>query len=382
VAAIFLLTLGLGLLLRLGRLLIPVILGFVLAYLVDPLVTGLSRITRIPRWLSVLLLYVVIVLLVGGLTAGTGLIITQQLIGLVNDLGTLSAQLPDFLTRLSEMTLVIGPWVIDLSTVINPLLGSVGSAVQPLLAQTGALLASIAGATASVVGLVLVVMLFGYYLLLDFGGLDEYVMHFVPRAYQSDVQRLMKGTQQVWRAFIRGQLILGAVVGVLTGIALAAVGLRFALVLGLIAGVLELVPTFGPIVAGVLAILVALFQGTNSLGLTPLAFALVVIGVSFLIQQIENNLLVPRIIGGSLNLHPMVVLLGAIVGGTMAGILGVLLAAPVIATGRLWLGYFYRKTVGLETWPADLEPLRRSASRPSWSARLRAYLSGRRKARA
>jgi predicted PurR-regulated permease PerM len=280
------------------------------------------------------------------------------------------------------MTLVIGPWVIDLSTVINPLLGSVGSAVQPLLAQTGALLASIAGATASVVGLVLVVMLFGYYLLLDFGGLDEYVMHFVPRAYQSDVQRLMKATQQVWRAFIRGQLILGAVVGVLTGIALAAVGLRFALVLGLIAGVLELVPTFGPIVAGVLAILVALFQGTNSLGLTPLAFALVVIGVSFLIQQIENNLLVPRIIGGSLNLHPMVVLLGAIVGGTMAGILGVLLAAPVIATGRLWLGYFYRKTVGLETWPADLEPLRRSASRPSWSARLRAYLSGRRKARA
>jgi predicted PurR-regulated permease PerM len=382
VAAIFLLTLGVGLLLRLGRLLIPVILGFVLAYLVDPLVTGLSRITRIPRWLSVLLLYVVIVLLVGGLTAGTGLIITQQLIGLVNDLGTLSAQLPDFLTRLSEMTLVIGPWVIDLSTVINPLLGSVGSAVQPLLAQTGALLASIAGATASVVGLVLVVMLFGYYLLLDFGGLDEYVMHFVPRAYQSDVQRLMKGTQQVWRAFIRGQLILGAVVGVLTGIALAAVGLRFALVLGLIAGVLELVPTFGPIVAGVLAILVALFQGTNSLGLTPLAFALVVIGVSFLIQQIENNLLVPRIIGGSLNLHPMVVLLGAIVGGTMAGILGVLLAAPVIATGRLWLGYFYRKTVGLETWPADLEPLRRSASRPSWSVRLRAYLSGRRKARA
>ncbi|MEX0788369.1 MAG: AI-2E family transporter, partial [Anaerolineales bacterium] len=356
VAAILLLVIGLGLLLRLGRLLIPVILGFLLAYLLDPLVSGLSRILRIPRWLSVLLMYAVIVLVVGGLTAATGLIISQQFVGLVNDLGTLSAQLPDFLARLSEMTLVVGPYVIDLSTVINPLLGSVGSAVQPLLAQTGALLASLAGATASVVALFLVVMLFGYYLLLDLGGLDKYVMHFVPHAYQSDVQRLLKGTQQVWRAFIRGQLILGAVVGVLTGIALAAVGLRFALVLGLIAGILELVPTFGPIVAGVLAVLVALFQGTNSLGLTPGAFALVVVGVSFVIQQIENNLLVPRIIGGSLNLHPMVVLLGAIVGGTMAGILGVLLAAPVIATGRLWLGFLDRKTVGLETWTEDSEP--------------------------
>jgi hypothetical protein len=104
-----------------------------------------------------------------------------------------------------------------------------------------------------------------------------------------------------------------------------------------------------------------------------LGFALVVAGVAFLIQQFENNILVPRIIGDSLNLHALVVLLAAIVGGAMAGILGVLLAAPVVATGRLWLGYLYRKTVGLDTWPAATDtgpPV--TARRPGLLQRFRA----------
>ncbi len=352
VGALFLVALAIGLLLRMGSLLVPVILGFVLAYLLHPVVTGLSRLTRIPRWLSVLLIYVLLILVVGGVTTGAGFVVTQQLIGLVRDLAALSAQLPTFLENLSNTTLVIGPWAVDLSMVnLEPLLGSVASTIQPLLSQTGALLASVAGATASLVGLILAVMLFGYYLLLDFGVMDDFLLQHVPDGYRSDFRRLMTATEQVWAAFLRGQLILGAVVGSVVGLVLAAIGVRFALVLGLIAGILELVPTFGPVVAGVLAVLVAIFQGQNALGLSPLGFALVVAGASFLIQQLENNFLVPRIIGESLNLHPMIVLVGAIVGASMAGVLGILLAAPVVATARLWLGYLYRKTVGLETWP-------------------------------
>ncbi|MGH2626766.1 MAG: AI-2E family transporter, partial [Anaerolineales bacterium] len=123
------------------------------------------------------------------------------------------------------------------------------------------------------------------------------------------------------------------------------------------------------------AVLVALFQGHNALGLSPLGFALVVAGAAFLIQQLENNILVPRIIGESLNLHPMIVFVGAIVGASMAGVLGVLLAAPVVATARLWLGYLYRKTVGLETWPAPPPPdPARSPARESWWRRVRSRL--------
>lgn len=374
VGALFLVALAIGLVFRMGSLLVPVILAFVLAYLLHPLVTGLSRLTHIPRWLSVLLIYLLIILVVGGATTGAGFVITQQLIGLVRDLADLSAQLPTFLENLSNTTLVIGPYLIDLSMVnLEPLLGSVASAIQPLLSQTGALLASVAGATASLVGLILAVMLFGYYLLLDFGVMDDYLLRHVPDGYRSDYQRLMAATQQVWAAFLRGQLILGVIVGSVVGLVLAAIGVRFALVLGLIAGILELVPTFGPIVAGILAVLVALFQGQNALGLSPLGFALVVAGASFLIQQLENNFLVPRIIGESLNLHPMIILVGAIVGASMAGVLGVLLAAPVVATARLWLGYLYRKTVGLETWPPHPPPGAPAAREP-WPRRIRSGL--------
>lgn len=371
--ALLLVAITIGLLLRMGSLLIPVILAFVLAYLLHPLVSGLSRLTRFPRWLSVLLVYLVLILIVGGATTGAGFVITQQLIGLVRDLADLSAQLPTFLENLSKTTLVIGPYAIDLSMVnLEPLLGSLASAIQPLLSQTGALLASVAGATASLVGLILAVMLFAYYLLLDFGVMDEYLVRHIPEGYRPDFGRLMAATQQVWAAFLRGQLILGAVIGSVTAVVYAALGVRFALVLGLIAGILELVPTFGPIVAGVLAVLVALFQGHNALGLSPLGFALVVAGAAFLIQQLENNILVPRIIGESLNLHPMIILVGAIVGASMAGVLGVLLAAPVVGTGRLWLGYVYRKTVGLETWPAPPASGRhKRPARESWWSRIR-----------
>jgi predicted PurR-regulated permease PerM len=318
----------------------------------------------------VLLLYILLLLVFAGATTSAGLALTQQLVGLVSDMAALSSQLPAFLQELSQTTLVVGPWIIDLSQVnLAPIVEPLAAILRPLVSQTGAILASIAGATASVVGLILAVMLFGYYLLLDFGVMDTYLLDHVPVVYRADFARLMESTRRVWQAFVRGQLILGLVVGVTVAIALAAIGLRFALVLGIIAGILELVPTFGPVIAGILAVLVALFQGSNYLGLTPLGFALVVAAVSILIQQLENNFLVPRILGGSLNLHPLVILIAAIVGAGLAGVLGVLLAAPVVATLRLWVGYMYRKVVGLETWPPDPPPRRARTPGQSWIRR-------------
>jgi predicted PurR-regulated permease PerM len=114
---------------------------------------------------------------------------------------------------------------------------------------------------------------------------------------------------------------------------------------------MEFVPIFGPIISGIIAGLVALFQDSTWLGLSPGVYVLIVLGAFLIIQQVENNILVPRIIGQSLNLNPLIVLLAALAGGILAGVLGVLLAAPTVATLRLWLGYFYRKIVGLGKMP-------------------------------
>jgi predicted PurR-regulated permease PerM len=197
-------------------------------------------------------------------------------------------------------------------------------------------------------------MIMGYYMLVDFEKLEGMFLSWVPVPYREDVDKLIANTGAVWNAFLRGQSILAIIIGVLVMLVLLGLGVRFPIVLGLIAGLMEFVPMFGPFIAGLIAFIVTLFQSANWWGLSPFMLGVVVLAAFVLIQQIENNYLVPRIIGQSLNLHPLVVLVSVLAGGSLAGVLGLLLAAPVVATLRLWLGYVYSKVVAIETQPAVL----------------------------
>ncbi|MGQ9518417.1 MAG: AI-2E family transporter, partial [Anaerolineae bacterium] len=135
-------------------------------------------------------------------------------------------------------------------------------------------------------------------------------------------------------------------------------------ILGLLAGVLEVIPNFGPVLAAVPAILLALFQGSRFIPVGNAWFALVIAGAYVLIQQIENNYLVPRIIGRSVKLHPVVVLVGAVAGAYLGGILGVFLAAPVIASARVLGRYLYHKVLDMEPFEPVLVPLREPEPMP------------------
>lgn len=370
-AGVVLLILAAAVAYRLRQFLAPLIVAVLLAYLLQPVAAGLRSRLRLSWPLSVLLAYLMMLIVLAGLGTGAGLVISQQIAGLVTDLRVISQSIPLALDGLSKRELSLGPWTIDLSTVnLDPLLSSVASALQPLLSQTGALIASAASATAAAVGMLLLVLVLGFYILLDLESLGRWVVGLAPPAYQADVQRLLGESGTVWHRFFRGQLILAVVVGALVTVVLTVLGVRFPLVLGLIAGLLEFVPLFGPAIAGLIAVLVALFQGSNWWGLPPLGFALVTLAAFVVIQQVENNVLVPRILGLSLKLHPVLVLLGALAGGVLAGVLGILLAAPVVATLRLWLGYVYRKVVGLETWPAPVVEPRPPSGAPAWWTRL------------
>jgi predicted PurR-regulated permease PerM len=124
-----------------------------------------------------------------------------------------------------------------------------------------------------------------------------------------------------------------------------------ALALGLLSGLLEFIPVLGPIIGAGAAVIVAFFQPTNYLGLAGWQYALVVLGLMIIIQQLENNVLVPRIVGEALDLHPLIVMLGVFMGGALAGILGAILAAPVVATIKLLSIYAWRKMFDLPPFP-------------------------------
>jgi predicted PurR-regulated permease PerM len=189
----------------------------------------------------------------------------------------------------------------------------------------------------------IIILIAAYYLVKDADRLVEQLDNLAPPGYRDDFVRLRKQITAVWNAFLRGQLVMGLLMVAITTIAAMAVGLPYAFVLGLLAGLAEFVPNLGPIVALIPAVLLALFQGSTFLPLSNFWFAVLVTGMYLVIQQVEGNLLLPRVMGSSLNLHPLVVLFGIIVGGSLAGILGMLLAAPFLATLRVVGRYvFYR----------------------------------------
>jgi N-acetylglutamate synthase-like GNAT family acetyltransferase len=154
--------------------------------------------------------------------------------------------------------------------------------------------------------------------------------------------RIRRQITDVWNAFLRGQLVMGLAMVVITTMVCLIIGLPYAVVMGLIAGVTEFIPNVGPIIALIPAVLVALFTGSTTFtGMSHLGFAVLVLVLYIIIQQIEGNILLPRIMGESLNLQPLIVLIGIIVGGNMAGIVGMLLAAPVLATLRVVSNYIF-----------------------------------------
>jgi HAD superfamily hydrolase (TIGR01509 family) len=208
------------------------------------------------------------------------------------------------------------------------------------------------------VGWLLFMAATGFYLLRDADRLIPTVLNIVPEAYRAEASKLIGLVNRTWNAFLRGQIVLCIVIGLVTTAAMSAAGIRYAVALGIVAGILEIIPSIGPTLASVPAILLALFQGSSFIPMSNLGVALLVAGIYWMIQSLENNLLVPRIIGSSLNLHPLMVIVGVLAGATLGGtlgllggVLGALLAAPILATLRHVLRYVYCKLADLEPFP-------------------------------
>ncbi len=176
-----------------------------------------------------------------------------------------------------------------------------------------------------------------------------------PDAYRAEYIYLGRQIRRVWAAYFRGQLILSLLIGLIIGMGTALLGLPGALLLGILAGLLEVLPNIGPVLAAIPAILLALLQGSSVLSVSNLVFAVVVIVFYSVVQQLENNIIVPRLIGQAVDLPPILVMAGVIVGASVGGILGAFMAAPIIATGRILAQYAYSKISGRPFFTPEVE---------------------------
>lgn len=344
-------------LIRFQVLITPLLASAMLAYMLNPLITALAARLRWARVAAAALVYLILLLIVAGLATGLGIYAVNQLDRLNVDLQTIIRQLPARIDELTHSRFEILGFTFDLGQLdfdFSTLYSQIVAALQPALSRIGQYLGQAIASAAEFFGWALFVLVISFYIVKDMPSIRPMISRYAAEpGYHHDAERLIDELAKIWNDFLRGQALLGIVIGVVSWIGLTIMGVRYAVALGLLAGLLELVPTIGPLVSGIVAVAVALFQDSNWLGLSPLAFAAVVAIFFVIVQQLENNFLVPRIIGDTLNLYPVLIMVGAIMGASLGGVIGILLAAPMMATIKLVGGYAWRKMLDLPPFPPE-----------------------------
>lgn len=341
------------------------IVSSIIAYLLKPIVDLAERV-RIPRGLSTVFLFLLVLVVI----ILTPVIVVPILYRQLSELAAFDEQvivnnLNSWLLTVVEniqnatffgFTIPYGDLLRQFQNNIDtfePTLEQILSYVQQIIWTTTNVVGSTAAISFSVVGGIfqlllgaLLVFFTSLYLTKDAPRIITYVEGLFPISYQPEMEELIRRIGKVWQGFFRGQVVLSLVIGFMTWGALALLSTPGALVLSIVAAILEIIPNLGPILAMIPAVLVALIQGSNNEALMEFGrpgYMLMVVGAYFLIQQIENSIIVPRVIGDSVNLHPVIVMCGVVVGFSLGGVLGAFLAAPFIATLRVVGSYVHAK---------------------------------------
>jgi predicted PurR-regulated permease PerM len=319
---------GAGLLLYVARsMLIPLIIGAVIAVILFPWARRLSRLTLLSHQLATALIYLVLIAALVPLFLLVGPLLVQR-IEIAQD---------DILNVLQrwEAAGAEDVTVLGFSIAAQQIVDEITAAATEWVTATASGAISFVIDAAHTLLLAVVALVVGIYLTRDAETIVSHLVDIAPRRHRTSLRRLVTEIYRIWGCFFRSQLILCLIVAVILGIASAALGLPHPLLLGVWGGLLEFLPTVGHMVWGTTAVVLAIFSGSTYLPLSPLAFVVLVVGVYIVFTQIDLNVLIPHIIGGSLHLHPLVVLLGVIAGIEVAGVLGVVLAAPTIASLRV-----------------------------------------------
>lgn len=301
-------------------LVLVVLTAVVIASAIEPAARWLIK-YRVPRVLAVLLIY----LLVFSVLAVIAVFFIPPLLG---ELSSLSTTLPNYIDRInsSESVGAVGEFTGILpDNFANSL--SVGEAIKTVSEQLNKISGNVFSLISAVFGgalsfLLIVVM--SFYLAVQEKGIENFLGIITPVRYEKYVIDLWHRSQTKIGLWMRGQLILALLVGVLVYLALTVFGIRYALLLAVIAAIFELIPIFGPILASIPAILIALVSGGASQ-----AFIVVILYV--IIQQFENQLLYPLVVRQVVGVPSIIAIIALIAGGTLAGLLGVILSIPLAA---------------------------------------------------
>jgi predicted PurR-regulated permease PerM len=356
---------------RFQSLIPPLLMAFILSYLLYPVASFLNRKLYFSWRAAVGSIYLLLLILMLSLLTVGGLGLIQQIQSLIRLIQNSLVELPQLVNNVVEWIQTRSPIPIDLSTFdINAVTEQLLSVVQPLLGQTGQLLGTVASGAAQAFGWSAFILLVSFFVLSESGGLRRDIIKLNVPGYNEDISRLGRELGRIWNAFLRGQIIIFFLTVIVYFILLNILGIRYAIGLAFLAGLARFLPYVGPAMNWIILVLVAYFQSFKLFGMDPLAYTLLVLLLALFVDQIFDNLVQPRIMADVLKVHPAGVLVMALVAANLLGILGVVIAAPFLATLQLFGQYILRNMFDQDPWPEE-EPETKTRPTQSMLARLR-----------
>ena len=321
----------------------PLIIAGLLAYILMPAVNFLKERLHMKHKLAVSLVYTISLAMVLSVPA-------TMVPFLLNDLEALAGYLIEIVNQTQivlSQPFRLGTFVINPEPYIPNISDTLLSAIATLPENAFHLIES----TSRNFLWFLVIVVTILYLLLDWDKLREWIIRQAPEPYRKDARHVFLEIKKVWAAYLRGTLALMFIVGVVFSIVWLAIGLPGALIVGVVMGLLSIIPELGPLIGAALAVGVAMVEGSNFLPLSNFWFAVLVVGIYTVLINVKNVWLRPRIMGRSVHLHEGLVFVAIIAAVIFQGILGALIIVPVLASTVVIGRYLRHRMYGEPPFP-------------------------------
>ncbi len=324
-----------------NTLFIPIVLAGFLFYLLRPLVKLLNR--KLSRGISILLVYLALISMIVVLLLITGPVLQRQFYSLTNNLPYIFTEIQNRLINLQQHEIFQR---FELSGLVNveEFVLKFGEFANQMGKSFANSMASFIGAVANTVLVLVIVPFILFYMLKDGEKLENYALGHFSSKRREDIRHIFSDIDKTLSSYIQGQGIVCLCVGLLCLIVFSIVGLDYALLLAVIAGITNIIPYFGPWIGSVPAVIVALFQSP--------VMALIVIIAIVVIQQVESSFISPQVIGKKLNMHPITVMFLILIAGRIIGLIGMILVVPTYGVCRVIFSHGHR------LWKMKKEALR------------------------
>ena len=325
----------------LNKVILPFLYALLFVYIMRPVVNFLDD-RGMPRIIALLISYAALVMVLILLGMYVGPILFKESNGLIGKFPGYIAIANGYLNDILKAHPFLKG---DQAT---SLLTGLGNSFKSFLQRA---VLSMPEITASVFGGVfnfILAPIIAFYVLKDLDAIRTTVSEMIPEKHRAEGMQLVRKIDCIVGGFLKGQALVALSVGVLCGIALYTLGVDYAILLGFLIGIFNIIPYLGPIIGGAPAVIIAL--GTSW------QLAIMVIVVLIVVQQLDSVFISPRIMSQQVNLHPTVVIFALLAGGTMLGVIGMLIAIPIAAVGKaLYLHFRERNSVG-SAYACELEP--------------------------